>query len=172
MVKWRGVYYQSWSMPWVSAAMNSDLVAVPHNVNLVYLAFAQPNCTYAPGQRSFAGTGLQFSSDFDVVAAAIKMLRNRGVTVMLSVGGATYGWDNYNPASLANLCFELGCSGIDLDWEAMDGAASSHHLGPIIAEARFWLPRPYLLSMAGYSVGCYGQMAWTDSLPHSKERSD
>ena len=57
-----GVYTQSWSSGWTSTASSMDLAQIPAPINLVYIAFATPNCTYTAGSNSWAGTGIDFSS--------------------------------------------------------------------------------------------------------------
>ena len=37
---------------------------------------------------------------------------------MLSVGGATYHFDVFNPVNIANLVYDLDCDGVDIDYVA------------------------------------------------------
>ena len=166
---WYGLYFDTWAARWSSDSTTHDLATIPSECNLVFLAFVQPSCSYVRGQNSFVGTGLQFSSDFSVVKGAIKILTTRGVTVLLSVGGATYPFDaKYNPKAIGELCRDLGASGVDIDWEPIAGIKGDGELGPIIAKTRALFPRPLYVTMAGFSVGCYGAMKWESALPASQ----
>lgn len=80
------VYFESWASNWTDKAENLDLSQLSSPISHVNLSFVQPACAYVAGQRSWQGTGLEFSADFSVVAQAIKMLKERGIKVMLSVG--------------------------------------------------------------------------------------
>ena len=148
------MYFQTWSSRWASAGSELDLGKLEKPVTIVNLAFVQPTCTYYTGQRTWAGTGLNFSSDFGVVAEAIKILRGKGIKVMLSVGGGSY-WSTtqiFQPANCVALMNDLGCDGIDLDWEV--GAAQDNELTyaivclkPLIGAGK--------ISIAGWSTGAY-----------------
>lgn len=109
------VYFQTWSEPWVNESSKMTLSNLDTRIKVVYLAFANPQGTYTAG--SFAGTGLGFSMDFNVVQGAISILKSRGVTVMLSVGGGTYPFAGNPPCPMVNLATDLGCDGIDIDCE-------------------------------------------------------
>ena len=161
-----GCYWQTWSGAWSSSSSTMDLAQISSPINVVFLSFAQPNCTYVSGSNTWSGTGLNFSSDFSVVKGAIQILQQRGVVVILSCGGATYSWDTYNVAGLAALVADLGVNGIDLDWEPAGGTSASGQLGPIISALRTGLPNS-LLSLAGFSVGAYGQGAYANATPAS-----
>lgn len=115
-----GVYFQTWSSKWVAnyedmvlLKLTQDLTHLDPRINIVYLAFAQPQNTYA--NHSWNGTGLDFCQDFSVVKKAIDSLIARRVQVVLSVGGSDYPWDNYTLNSI-QLAKDLGCTGIDIDW--------------------------------------------------------
>ncbi len=153
----RGVYWQSWSSKWTSDPTKFDLVTdLDPNANIVYLAFANPNSTYTKGQKTWATTGLDFSSDFGVVAEAIKIIRSKNVVVMLSVGGATYLFGATSAQPLVDLAQDLGCDGIDLDWEPANGVAAEDEFGPLIAKYRAAWPKG-ILSAACFSTGSYGK---------------
>jgi GH18 family chitinase len=145
------VYYPSWSAPWTDAGAKMDLVSLK-NVTIVNLVFAHPNCTYQKGSLSWAGTGLEFSMDFKVVATAIALLKQKGVKVMLSVGGGSY-WSTPQPfqsQACLDLMTDLGCDGIDLDWEVGTSDAAS------LTKAILSLKGKCLISFAGFSTGAYG----------------
>ena len=150
------VYYTSWSSPWVSDANKMDLAMVKDlypGVDCVNISFAQPDMNYSYG--SFNGTGLNFSQDFYVVVGAIKILKSKGVIVMLSVGGGSY-WSeskNCNVNDWARLANDLGCDGIDIDWEV--SASKDYELTDAIKR----LKSLYFgkISFAGFSTGAYGK---------------
>ena len=159
-----GVYFQSWSSAWVGSGANMDLAKIPSPINVVFLSFAKPNCSYIKGSMVFSGTGLDFSSDFGVVKNAIQILRNRNVVVMLSVGGATYPFDSFNPRSVVDFANDLGVDGIDIDWEPHAGNADSDKLGPIINQVRSIYPDG-LVSIAAFSIGAYGEGEFANASP-------
>ena len=149
------VYYTSWSSPWVSNSEHMDLAIIRDNisgVDCVNISFAQPDMTYTKG--SFNGTGLQFSQDFDVVVGAIKILKSKGVIVMLSIGGGAYwsGTKSCNVNDWFRLASDLGCDGIDLDWE--NDAAHDYELTNAIRLCGNYSGK---LSFAGFSTGAYGK---------------
>lgn len=151
-----GVYFQSWSSAW--ASHNLDLERVEGDV--VYLAFANPNCNYSKGQKTFGGTGLDFSSDFKVVADAIVSLKSRGVIVMLSIGGATFGFETIRVENIIALVTDLGCDGIDIDWEPTYN--NPEMFATIVNK---FAGKTKYLSAAVFSIGAYGQGQWKDSQP-------
>jgi hypothetical protein len=150
------VYYTTWSAPWVSDSKKLDLANIVEaypGVDCVNISFAQPDMTYTKG--SFSGTGLQFSMDFDVVVGAIKILKSKGVTVMLSVGGGSY-WSGTKYCAVTQwvqLANDLGCDGIDIDWE--NGAAKDYELTQVINDLHAWYSGK--ISFAGFSTGAYGK---------------
>lgn len=111
-------WFQSWSDPW-SATTSTLTLQHQKSLGRVFICFVSPGCNYVAGQKTFAGTGLQFSSDFNVIAQSIKYLfTNYGVKVYLSVGGATYtGWSSFNPAGILALVTDLGAYGVEIDYE-------------------------------------------------------
>lgn|SRR6185437_1229640 len=148
-----GLYYPSWSSPWTSDPTKMDL-ALLTNVTIVNIAFVQPNIGYVKGSNSFAGTGLEFSQDFGVVAKAIGLLQQKGVKVMLSVGGSTY-WSTPQPFHTQNcidLMNDLHCDGIDVDWEV--GYSDRRSLTMAIQDLK--QKGCPLISFAGFSTGAYG----------------
>jgi len=159
-----GVYFQSWSCPWASSGAALDLAKVPAPINVIFLSFIKPNSTYVKGSNTFTGTGLDFSSDFSVVKEAIQILRKRNVVVMLSVGGATYPFDGFNPRAVVDFANDLGVDGIDIDWEPHGGAQEAHLLGPIINGVRSVYPEG-LVSIAAFSIGAYGVGEFANAAP-------
>jgi hypothetical protein len=149
-----GVYFQSWSSPWVNSGDSMDLSKIK-NADIVYLAFASPDMTYNKNQNSFANTGLQFSHDFSVVKKAISILKERAILVMLSVGGGSY-WSTpkkCNYESWIYLMNDLGCSGIDIDWEV--NCSDDVALTTAIQKVKSLSSGK--VSFAGWSTGAYGK---------------
>ncbi len=156
-----GAYFQSWSSSWQSDPNRLDLANLSKGINIVFLSFVNPSCSYQSGSFTLSGTGLDFSSDFSVVKGAINILHQKGVIVMLSVGGATYPFTNFNPHGVANLMNDLGADGIDIDFEETNGTK----LPDIIRQTRSAIGSGKLLSIAGFSVGAYGEGVYVNSQP-------
>jgi hypothetical protein len=155
------VYWQSWSTRWTEKAEEMDLANIDPKVNMVNISFAHPDCYYK--DKSFIGTGLGFSQSFSVVQKAIQILRNRGVVVMLAVGGATYPF-NTDPLKMDNLirlAKDMGVDGIDIDWESDKGIAEDAIFSTLIKEYRARLWPGAKLSFAGWSTGAYGPDSWS-----------
>ena len=151
-----GMYAESWSATWSGDSNNllNQLTTGSSAITVVNIAFAQPDNSYVKGQNSFANTGLEFSDTWAVVVGCIKAMTTNGIKVMLSVGGGSY-WSTpktLNVAGCIALYQDLGCTGIDVDWEVGVSDAASltaaltslHNAGC----AR--------LSFAGFSTGAYG----------------
>jgi len=163
-----GAYFTSWSSKWNSNSTSQELANIDPNINIIYICFVSPECTYAKDSNTWVGTGLNFSSDFSVIKGAIKILKDKGVVVMLSVGGAANSFDTFNPKNISDLVKDLGCDGVDLDWEDSQGTLASQKLGPLIQSMKENLPSTEsLLSLAGFSVGAYGCDEFINSPPTS-----
>lgn len=151
-----GVYYETWSEKWTSDATKSGLALIDKPVTIVYLSFATPDSKYVKGQFSFINTGLSFSSDFKIVQQAISILKKKEIIVMLSVGGGSYwsGTKTFNAQNCVDLMNDLGCDGIDLDWEG--NASKDYELTDCIKKLKP-LMGPKKISFAGFSTGAYGK---------------
>lgn len=151
-----GVYYETWSDKWVSDATKSGLALINKPVTIVYLSFATPECKYVANQNTFIGTGLNFSSDWKVVKSAIQIVKEKGITVMLSVGGGSYwsGSKTFNASNCVALMNDLGCDGIDLDWEGH--ASRDYELTDAIKKLKPLMEKKKI-SFAGFSTGAYGK---------------
>lgn len=150
------VYYESWAAPWVSDFKMLSLTTLPKEINCVYLAFVNPTCTYQKQSFTWNGTGLQFCQDFSVIKQSIAYLRARGVTVMLSVGGAAYPFYSFNVSNINALVEDLGCSGVDIDFEPPEGIKAADQLCTLIKSMRSTMTKEKKLSIAGFATG-----AWT-----------
>jgi chitinase len=159
-----GTYFQSWSSAWSSNATTLDLALIDKSVNIVYLSFVNPNTQYTKGQNTFKNTGLDFSSDFGVVRDSITSLKARGVVVMLSVGGDSYSFTDFNPSGVAALAHDLGCNGVDINWENQE---TKDKFGGYIKNLRYAIGSDAAISIAGFSVGAYGEGNWIYSKPVS-----
>lgn len=150
-----GTYYGTWTDGLAALPEKHSLAKISAPVTHVYLAFCKPDLTYVAGQNNFKGTGMNFSSSFLVVKNAIKILKSKGIIVMLSVGGASYWSDSskvYKAVDCVNLMRDLGCQGIDLDWEV--GAKDSEKLVECLRITKKMLFAEYLC-FAGFSTGAH-----------------
>lgn len=141
-----GVYFESWS-DWKDPNALAKVEA-----DKIFLAFCDPKTQYQKGQRSFDNTGLQFSLSFQVIVDAIQKLKGYGKTVYLSVGGASYPFDVYNAVNVKWLADDLGCTGIDLDFEPINPVASQDQLIQIIKTTKSLYQGQ--LSVAAFAAGC------------------
>ena len=153
-----GVYYETWSEKWTSDATKTGLSLLDKPITIVYLAFASPDSKYVAGQKTFVNSGLSFCNDWNVVTKSIQILKQKGILVMLSVGGGSY-WSNtkvFNASNCVALMNDLGCDGIDLDWE--NSASKDYELTNAIASVKPLL-NGKKLSFAGFGTGAYGKQA-------------
>jgi hypothetical protein len=153
-----GTYFASWGDNVVTVVSKHKLCLIDRPVTHVYLAFCKPDLVYTKGK--FEGTGLNFNSSFEMVRQAIMVLKTRSIIVMLSVGGGSY-WSKpgvkYNVRDCVDLMRDLGCSGIDLDWEV--GVSESSELVDAIKKTRELLCAEYL-TFAGFSTGAHNPNAF------------
>ena len=160
-----GTYFTSWSSNWNSSSTSQELANIPNDINIVYLCYVIPDCKYIKNSNTWVGTGLDFSSDFSVIKGAIKIIKDKGTIVMLTVGGAVNSFSSFEPKNIADLMIDLGCDGVDLDWEDPKGNLASNELGTIIKSMRNNMKENALLSLAAFSVGAYGLDEFSTSLP-------
>ena len=147
-----GVYFESWFMPYSETHAN-DLTNLQKEINTVYLSFASPTLTYKKGEKTFQNTGLSFSSSFSVIKSSIILLQMRGVKVFLAVGGGSY-WSEkktVNYQSVVDLCDDLNCDGIDIDWEV----GLSDDSSPVEVIKKLNGLTPKLISFTCFSTGAY-----------------
>lgn len=175
-------YHPSWYEPDASQAQETTLARLPGYLTHVALSFAKPDLTYAGG-LDLAGTGLEYRPSGAVIKSAIALLkaRNPGTRVLVAVGGSTYtGWDNLAPAAIGRLVRNLGADGVDIDFEPRAPACSPQAgtvkcatdalLVDVVRRLRAELPRPYVVSLAGWSVGAYGAGDFATAPPASPWR--
>ena len=146
-------------MPYSETHAN-DLTNLQKEINTVYLSFAAPDLQYKKGEKSFQNTGLSFSSSFAVIKSSIILLQMRGVKVFLAVGGGSY-WSepkNVNHQAIADLCDDLNCDGIDIDWEV--GISDDSSPSSVIKKLNSLTPK--LISFTCFSTGAF--------LPNSNDK--
>ncbi|BBK29636.1 glycosyl hydrolase family 18 (putative chitinase) [Stella humosa] len=172
-------YLASWYEPPAARAADTRIARLPRYVDILALSFARPDPIYPPGGE-LTGSGLQFQFPAAVLreAIALRKARNPGARVLISVGGSTYRrWDRYDEAAIARLVRDLGADGVDLDYEPSDPQCentggtvrcrSDAVWIDLVRRTRQVLPRPYMLAVAGWSVGAYGEGAWRMAPPRS-----
>ena len=101
-------YFPSWSETWASTNQNSILREIPSYVNYVFLSFAKPDLTYTSGSYDISGTGINVPYDGCTLKESVSALNDKGVKVILSIGGETYWGDPnvYNNINILNArCF-------------------------------------------------------------------
>jgi chitinase len=172
-------YYQSWSDSYAASGADTVLAKLPSYVNVVNLAFMQPDTTYVAGSLNIYGTTfLDVPYDGPTLKAAIAALHaaHPATKILVSVGGATlYNWAGFAPAKVAALVNDFGLDGVDLDYEpgtpncmASGGKVtcpSDAEYISVVKAMRAAMPRPKLLSIAGWSVGAYGEDDWATAPP-------
>ncbi|MEH2023050.1 glycoside hydrolase family 18 protein [Nostoc sp.] len=171
-------YFQSWSEKWSDDPKKLQLANIAPYVNMVIVSFLKPDATYEGGNK-LSGTGLDFSADGVVVKDAIAYLKskNPNTKVLVAVGGATYqNFAALNTKATADVVKDFGFDGVDIDYEPFNNGQCSSTNGQvtcttddeyrrIVKEIRQALPRPYLITVAAWSVGAYGEGQWTDAKP-------
>lgn len=150
-----GVYFETWVPDSATSGNLHNLSKINNPINTVYLAFAQPNCYYKKGSNSFKGTGLQFNSSFKIIKEAIGILKGRGIKVFLAVGGGSY-WSSitdFYAKRCIDLMVDLGCDGIDIDWEV--GEIDSGSSVVVIKSLKDEMPRGHHISFTCFSTGAF-----------------
>lgn len=139
-------------MPY-SEAPENDLTNLQKEINTVYLSFVSPDLKYKRGEKSFQNTGLNFTSPFDVIKSSIVLLQKKGVKVFIAVGGGAY-WSDHktvNYQGIVDLCDDLNCNGIDIDWEV--GIADDSAPADVIKNLNSLTPK--LISFTCFSTGAF-----------------
>lgn len=171
-------YYPSWLDPFTSDSTTSALANLPSYANVVVLSFIRPDTTYISGSMDLASTGLRFSSEALVVKNAIALLkqRNPATLVLVAVGGGRYSnltW--VKSSNIAAFIRDFDLDGVNIDHEPLNPkciakygkvtcASDSPNIA-IIRSLRHHLPRPHLVTLAGWNIGGYGGVDWVNALP-------
>jgi len=127
-------YFQSWSASGTTAA-NMDIANMDPRIKVITIDGVNANFAYTKGQNTLAGSGLNFTQSFDIVKGGIALASAKGQTVMLTVGLSGSGAFGVVPpyatyASAVALANDLGCHGLDIDWEP--STYSPQIFGPLI----------------------------------------
>jgi chitinase len=161
-------YFPSWSENWASPGTNSTMREIPSHVNHVFLSFAKPNLTYVQGSYDISTTGIQVPYDGCTLKETVKVLSDKGVKVILSIGGETY-WNspdayNIDYQQIKDLVDDMGFVGIDWDYEP-NGSFSGigtptnvQHFIDFITFSRALMPKVdgYIIACAPSGVGALG----------------
>ncbi|WP_170308649.1 glycosyl hydrolase family 18 protein [Ancylobacter pratisalsi] len=175
-------YHASWAETPATSGDTTTLAGLPGYITHVALSFVKPDLTYA-GALDLSGTGLEYPYSGAILRAGILALKQRqpGTKVLLAVGGATYGgWSRLDADALARLVRDLGADGVDIDYEPANPScvvvsARVHCANDLLSiqlveTIRSALPRPLVVSAAGWSVGAYGEGAFATAPPRSPWR--
>lgn len=172
-------YDQSWSAPWVSKGVDTQLAKYPSYLNMIILSFMKPDTQYA-GNLSLENTGLDYSFGGPILKEAIAAVhaKNPGTKVIIAIGGATYtNWEATNASAVAKFVKDFGLDGVDIDYEPSLAScqfdtgknrmvcAGEENFISIIKEIRAKLPPPYVVSVAAFSTGAFGQDQWKNAQP-------
>lgn len=169
-------YFPSWSETWVSANQDSPLRRIPSFVNYVFLSFAKPDLTYTAGSYDISGTGIGVPYDGCALKESVSALKDKGVNVILSIGGETYWGDpnvysNIHYQQIKDLVDDIGFAGIDWDFEPngsfadIGNAANVQHFIDFINNSRALMPanQGYLIACAPSGVGALGGQTNNDA---------
>lgn len=177
-------YLANWAEPATDRPERTSIARLPTYVDVLILGFVRPDLIYRDpihaGRLELDGTGLMGGISGRVMRDGIHLLRQRNpkVKVLLSVGGWNYPrWHKLDEAAVAELVSDLGADGVDIDHEPHEpdctttegriACASDAAWIDIVQRFRRVLPRPYLLTAAGWSVGAYGEGEWAAARPPS-----
>ncbi|NNM59671.1 MAG: glycoside hydrolase family 18 protein, partial [Legionellales bacterium] len=171
-------YFETWSDAWAADAAHTELAQVPTYINYVMLSFMKPDAKYVAGSLDFTDTGLQFGYSGQMLKDAVNALKtaNPNVKIILSVGGATYpNWDSLNTQAIVDIVKDFGLDGVDIDYEVDPGCSVGtdklvhctidQKYAAIVTALRQALPRPYQVTIAGWSTGAYGEDQWVNAPP-------
>lgn len=175
-------YHASWYEEPATSAQASTLARLPGYLTHVALSFARPTLAY-DGGLDLSATGLQYPYSGEILKDSIALLKSRQphIRVLLSIGGAnSHGWEKLDTEAVARLVQDFGLDGVDIDFESADPrcalvrerirCADDALMIEVVERLRKALPRPLTLSIAGWSVGAYGEGAFADAPPRSPWR--
>ncbi|MEP9354260.1 glycoside hydrolase family 18 protein [Xanthobacter sp. KR7-65] len=170
-------YLASWAEVQTDDPARTMLARLPGYITHVALGFVKPDLAYT-GNLDLSGTGLAFPYPGSVLKGAVAELKRRQprIKVLLAVGGWGYfGWNDRDFKALAQLVRDLGADGVDLDYETPDAGcvrnggriacADDARSIAVLADLRAALPRPFVVSIAGWSVGAYGEGSFANAEP-------
>ena len=162
-------YFPSWSENYTSTDQNSKLREIPTFVNYVFLSFAKPDLTYIKDSFDISDTGIQVPYDGCTLKESVTALQDKGVNVILSIGGETYWtsdtiYNNINYQHIKDLVDDMGFIGIDWDFEPNGSFANIgtpeniNHFIDFFNQSRALMPRDdgYILACAPAGVGALG----------------
>lgn len=170
-------YADSWRERTALMPGQTALAQAPAYLNVIALSFGKPDMVY-PGGLDLKRTGYDYPFSGTLLRQAIALLKQRqpGTRVLLSIGGGSYlNWGRLNERAVAHLAHDLGVDGVDIDYEpdttcALNG--TGHIACPtdaayidIVTRLRRVLPRPLILSVAGWHVGAYGEGLYAKAQP-------
>lgn len=171
-------YFQSWSDKTTNRPEQLQLANIAPYVNVVIVSFMKPDASYNKGSYDLTGTGLQFTAPGKVVKDAIILLKQRHpkTKVLLAVGGLSYtNFAQLNSTAIANVVKDFGFDGVDIDYEPTNAqcsilngkvsCTSDAEFRRIVSQIRHALPKPYLLTVAAWSIGAYGEGQWANAQP-------
>ncbi|MEP9377263.1 glycosyl hydrolase family 18 protein [Aquabacter sp. CN5-332] len=172
-------YHASWYEVQTSVAADTSLARLPGYFTHIVLSFVKPDLTYA-GDLDLKGTGLLYPFPGTVLKEAVALLKARQphIKVLISVGGWGYfAWDKLDAPAVARLVRDLGADGVDVDYETPDGqcAPQGETMScpgdpmsiSVVEQVRAVLPRPFVVGVAGWSVGAYGAGEFRTAAPRS-----
>lgn len=163
-------YFPSWSEGWLGDDGKSKFTTLPATITHVFLAFAKPNMRYVKNSFDIGQTGLEcYSGNGNMLKRAVGILKERGINVILSVGGESY-WntpESFNDISyqqIKDLVDDMGFVGIDWDFEpngSFSESGSALNVGRLtkyITESRKLMPKSagYIIATAPAGVGALG----------------
>lgn len=162
-------YYPSWSEGWLNEDGKSKFTTLPTTISHVFFAFARPNMRYTKNSFDLSKTGLEcYANDGNMLKRAVGILKQRGISVILSIGGESY-WAtdeayDINYQQIKDLVDDIGFVGIDWDFEpngSFDESGSVlnvQRLSTFISESRKLMPKSagYIIATAPAGVGALG----------------
>ncbi|NQX81057.1 MAG: hypothetical protein HRT66_03550 [Flavobacteriaceae bacterium] len=167
-------YFPCWRESWPSEFGNSKLREIPSYVNTIFLSFAKPNMRYEKGSYDISATGIQTPYGGFTLLESINALNNKGIKVILSVGGETYWVGGLAETPNAD-CFDINyqhikdflddfnIAGIDWDYEPngqISILSEQFHINKFIefiTKSRAIMPKgEYLIACAPSGVGALG----------------
>ena len=151
-------YLQAWTAQG-NTVQTMDLSIMDKNIKIITINGVNCDIVYVKGSNTFKNTGLEFNQSFEIVKASIAVASSKGQTVMLSVKG-NYKTIRYN--DIIDIANDLGCHGIDLDYEPnvdMNNPVLFGTMIPIFKKAIYDKKGPaescHLLSAAVLNLGAF-----------------